>query len=77
MHADPSDREKVVETYTFTIKYTPPDNNGQALAGLELDSPGSSIVSVGATNTELQLLLRQVMELCKSLPDLPGKTFIM
>ena len=75
VHADPNDREKVLETYTFTIKYTEDAQSGKALAGLEMDSPGA-MVSVQATNSALQTLLRQVMDTCEALPELPEKRFI-
>ena len=72
VHTDPYHRENVIETYTFTIKYVD-GNNGQKIAGLELDSQGHSLISIGATNSALQYLLRKVMDLCQALPDLPGK----
>ena len=75
VHADPTHRDKVIETYTFTVKYLPDAGNGRRATGLELDGPGSSVVSVGATNKALQNLFRHTIELCKELPDLPGTIF--
>lgn len=72
VHADPSDRQKVIETYTFTIKYSESADKGKVLAGLEMDGPGSPQVSVQATNSAFQSLLRQIMDVCASLPELPG-----
>lgn len=72
VHAEPKDRQKVIETYTFTIKYTKDDDDVKRLAGLEMDTPGA-MVSVQATNSALQDLLRQIMNACKDLPDLPRK----
>ncbi|KAK5131638.1 hypothetical protein LTR08_000765 [Meristemomyces frigidus] len=76
VHADSADRQKVVETYTFTIKYTKDGGNGKAVAGLEMDGPGSPLVSIQATNSALQTLLRRIMDVCQGLPDLPEKRFI-
>ena len=75
MHVDPKDREKVIEQYTFTIKYLPGTNNedGQTAAGIELDSTEGSRVSVGASNEALQGMLRQIIDLCQPLPILPGR----
>lgn len=73
VHADPKCREKVIETYTFNIKYLSQAEDGsRVLAGLEMDSPGNSLVSVGATNAALQFLFRQLISVCETLPDLPG-----
>ncbi|KAK5119758.1 hypothetical protein LTR85_007334 [Meristemomyces frigidus] len=76
VHADPTDRRKVIETYTFTIKYSEDAGKGKVLAGLEMDGPGSPQVSVQATNSTFQTLLRQIMDVCAGLPDLPEKRFI-
>ena len=74
MHADPQHRERVIETYTFNIEYIPHAEQGdQVLVGLEMDTPGSSLVSVEATNGAMQLLLRQIMNVCEALPKLPGE----
>ena len=73
VHADRSDRQKVVETYTFTIKYLADEKHGRSLAGLEFQSPASSAVTTVDTNSALQQLLRDVMQLCEGLPDLPGR----
>lgn len=72
MHADPEHRERVVETYNFTIKYHVDGKGGKTLAGLELDSPGEVGLTVEATNLSLHSLLRHIMDLCDGLPELPG-----
>ena len=72
VHTDPQDRQKVVETYTFTIKYTQNAGKAKVPVGVEMDSLGDPRVSVEATNIALQTLLREVMRLCATLPDLPG-----
>ncbi len=64
----------MVETYTFTIKYFQTEKNGQLLAGLQLDGPGGSSASVGATNEALKELLRQLIAHCSDLPHLPRKS---
>lgn len=72
VHTDPEDREKVVETYTFTIKYHTSEARGQTIAGLEVESPGGPPLTVEATNLALQDMLRDIMSVCERLPDLPG-----
>ena len=72
VHADSTDRDKVIETYTFTIKYNKSANNTRDVVGLEIDGSGSPLVSVEATNEALHELLKDVMTLCPRLPDLPG-----
>lgn len=72
VHTDPEDREKVVETYTFTIKYHYRQESGQTIAGLEVESPGGAPLTVEATNAALQDMLRDIMRICTNLPDLPG-----
>ena len=72
VHVDPTSREKVVETYTFNIKYLEGAKHDQQLAGIQLDGPGGSSVSVGATNEALKDLLRQLISHCDDLPQLPG-----
>ena len=73
VHADRDDRQKVIETYTFTIKYHSSAKQENIPAGLQMDSLGKQSLSVGATNLALQQLLRDIMDLCATLPDLPGK----
>jgi hypothetical protein len=72
VHTDPEDRDKVVETYTFTIKYHMNNESGQSIAGLEVESPGGPPLTVEATNAALQEMLRDIMRICTHLPDLPG-----
>lgn len=73
VHTDPNDREKVVETYTFTIKYHSDGQGGRMYAGLEIESPGEHGVTVEATSRALHDLLRQIIKTCGELPELPGK----
>lgn len=79
MHAQSDSREKVVEAYTFTIKYDLTGEAGKRLVGVEMNSQEIVPRTVEATISGLQVLLREVMESCKTLPDLPGGSlpFIM
>ncbi|KAK4891724.1 hypothetical protein LTR27_009732 [Elasticomyces elasticus] len=76
VHADEEDRTKVIEMYTFTIKYGKDGENGMTPNGLELDSPGNELVTVEATNQALQTLLHQLCAMCERLPALPEQRFI-
>lgn len=73
MHADPVDRERVIEMYTFTIDYIRDQEDGLRPSTIEMDGTGSKPVTVGATVSAISQLLRKLTELCKPLPDLPGK----
>lgn len=72
VHPDDQHRERVLESYTFTIKYDQRGGDERTVTGLELDGPDSSLVSVQASNSALQGFLRQIMGLCSGLPELPG-----
>ncbi len=61
-----------METYTFKINYRY-ENDSQTLAGIDLDSPGSSSISIGVTNQAFQELLRRIMDVSQHLPLLPRK----
>ncbi|KAM3416644.1 Meiosis-specific protein hop1 [Cercospora zeina] len=76
VHTDPEHREKVVETYTFAIKYHNDGRGGRVFAGLEVDSPGREGFTVEATSLALQSLIRHVNQLCDGLPDLPEKRYV-
>ncbi|KAK5174176.1 uncharacterized protein LTR77_001256 [Saxophila tyrrhenica] len=76
VHTDPEHPERVVETYTFKIRYAPRPKGGQLLAGVQLEGPGGSSASVGATNEALKGLLRQLIAHCADLPDLPSKRYM-
>lgn len=71
VHADPTDRSQVIESYTFTVKYVHDADFRQVAAGIELGKPGSEAVTVGATSSALQELLRHINNLCEGLPQLP------
>ncbi|KAI7566359.1 hypothetical protein KC343_g4042 [Hortaea werneckii] len=75
VHADEESRQKVVETYTFTIQYSKNAGDGQPVASVEFESPGSEI-NERTTNLSLQFLLRQIDATCSRLPNLPEKRFL-
>ncbi|KAK0355576.1 hypothetical protein LTR91_009914 [Friedmanniomyces endolithicus] len=75
VHADPLDRSKVIEMYTFTIKYKDADSR-LVPSGVEFDASGVPLVSVEATNLAFQTLLLQLYDLCDRLPVLPQERFI-
>jgi len=74
VHADPDDRAKVIEAYTFTVQYTRSDEASRVPAGVTMGSPAGEVTSVGATNVALQTSLREIKKLCESLPYLPRKS---
>ncbi|KAI5361915.1 Putative HORMA domain, Zinc finger, FYVE/PHD-type, Zinc finger, RING/FYVE/PHD-type [Septoria linicola] len=76
VHTDPDHRDRVVETYTFTIKYHDDGRGGRLLAGLEFDSPGKEGFTVEATTRALQDMLLRIIDTCQGLPDLPEQRFI-
>ncbi|KAI7277651.1 hypothetical protein KC345_g6496 [Hortaea werneckii] len=75
VHADEESRQKVVETYTFTIQYSKIAGDGQPVASVEFESPGNEI-NEQTTNLSLQVLLRQIDAACSRLPNLPEKRFV-
>lgn len=77
VHADPKDRQKVLETYTFTVKYSSHEDHSKTPTGIELNAPGNPLVSVQATNAALQSFFRETMDLCGTLPDLPGMCYLL
>lgn len=74
VHADPQDRTRVIESYTFTVKYMRNADNQQIPAGIEVGRIDAEPVTVGATSRELQQLVKQINLLCDNLPQLPSKS---
>jgi hypothetical protein len=72
VHLNAKDREQVVETYTFTIKYHTDQESGQTIFGLEVDSPGGRPVTLEATSEAMQRMVRGITNLTERLPSLPG-----
>lgn len=73
VHADPDDRSKVIETYTFTVKYQANAENNPTPAAIEIGTSDDESVTVGATSHALQHLLQEILKLCESLPILPRR----
>lgn len=73
VHADPIDRSQVIESYTFTVRYIRDTENQQVPTGIELGKTGSETVTVGATSSAVQDLIRQINGLCEHLPQLPSR----
>jgi hypothetical protein len=72
VHADDADREKALETYTFSVQYQKDANNGISTPlSLQLDSPGN-ITTLEATMVSLMLSMRQMDRILLRLPELPG-----
>lgn len=74
VHADPEDRSRIIETYTFTVKYIRDADNHHVAAGIEVGRAGSHTISVGGTSRALQELVLRIDKLCGHLPHLPGSS---
>jgi hypothetical protein len=72
------DRKKVLETYTFTIKYS---SNGsgvrRAVSGLEVEGPDNRRSTIGLTTASMIYLFRVIAEICQGLPTLIGASFLI
>lgn len=71
VHQD-QDRDKIMEAYTFTIKYHPDGSGVKVPAGIEVGGDQETPEIVGYVNSDLQQVLRAIEELCGKLPILPG-----
>lgn len=72
VHADPSDREKIIESYTFTFEYDTRTGDQSSLTGLALQHADGSRLQAGASNTALRDLFSGIIHMCEQLPLLPG-----
>jgi meiosis-specific protein HOP1 len=72
VHPDKKSRDRVLETYTFTIHYTVGKNGRRMPSGLAASSEKKPAATTKATNIALQQLLRNVDSLCQDLPTLTG-----
>lgn len=72
IHTNAEERDKVIETYTFTVNYHDLSDGSQSATGLKLDSSSKSVTTVSTASEDLQSLLRSVIDLCEDLPSLPG-----
>lgn len=74
VHPDEAQRQKVIEKYTFTIRY---HSRGQgAISGIELDSPGKMGIAAETSSQALKTFLHDVMQMCGYLSDLPGMWYL-
>ncbi|KAK5015328.1 hypothetical protein LTR39_002675, partial [Cryomyces antarcticus] len=71
--ADPSN---VVESYTFTFNYARSTDDALSLEGLEMKGPHGEHVPIINAKHGLQMLVRRVMAICCTLPDLPRRRFL-
>lgn len=74
VHPSSESRNEVLETYTFTIHYTPSEKGGRTPSGLATSASKHEIFMCDATNTSLQQLFRKVADVCNNLPALPCKS---
>lgn len=72
VHPSQAERERVLEAYTFTIKYDKVDGEPSPV-GLTIDQLDKSMPTVETSNNVMQNSLRQIMIWCDKLPDLPRK----
>ncbi|KAF2754811.1 hypothetical protein EJ05DRAFT_134144 [Pseudovirgaria hyperparasitica] len=70
------DPSKALETYTFTVQYIESASEGVIVAGLEIQGPRGQPVTVKSARTGLQQLIRQLVALCGTLPNLPSQRFL-
>ena len=66
------DRERVLETYTFIIKYSNEDEEERVISGLEIEGPDGRRSTVGLTTASVVYAFRVITEICKGLPMLTG-----
>ncbi|EME44840.1 hypothetical protein DOTSEDRAFT_87353 [Dothistroma septosporum NZE10] len=72
IHAQPDSRDKVLETYTFTVKYDSGGAFEKKIAGVQMNGQKSVARTVEATNIGLQSLLRELIACSNALPALPA-----
>ncbi|KAK4502788.1 hypothetical protein PRZ48_006214 [Zasmidium cellare] len=71
VHGDKNDRDKVVETYTFTFRYQEDESGVRSPAGVEVTGSEVTLATAGQVNEGLRDILKAVSKICKSLPYLP------
>lgn len=75
---DSADRPSdVVETYTFTFRYSGRCGNSSALAGFDMRGPHGEAYTVKNARYALGSFIRRLVALCNTLPDLPGMTLLL
>lgn len=66
------DRDKVMETYTFTIKYQADDAGVNSPAGVAIVGSDIQQATAGQVNQGLRAILKKISDTCDELPRLPG-----
>lgn len=66
------DRDKVMETYTFTIKYQADESGVKSPASVEIIGSDIQQATAGQVNAGLRAILKNISDTCDELPTLPG-----
>ncbi|KAF2164649.1 hypothetical protein M409DRAFT_25043 [Zasmidium cellare ATCC 36951] len=76
VHGDQDDRDKVVETYNFTIRYEKDGSGVRSPAGVDIIGSDVKLAASGHVNQDLREILRAMSKTCTSLPYLPANRFV-
>ncbi|GAB7364054.1 hypothetical protein MBLNU230_g4609t1 [Neophaeotheca triangularis] len=71
IHPSKTDRQKVLETYSFSVAYLDDRQGARRVAGVDMLSPGGSVITVEASQKALRDALLSITKLCGTLPPLP------
>ena len=69
---DRSRPKNVLETYTFTFDYTASSDGQKQPATFSIEGPGGKQITLKDAIGGLKESIRNLKDLCESLPDLPG-----
>lgn len=69
---DAGNPSNVVENYTFTFNYIQSPNRERTIDGVRLSLPYGPTVTIKTATYAMQMLVRRLISLCNTLPDLPG-----
>ena len=69
---DASKPSNIVENYTFTFNYMHSPNRTREIDGLSIALPNGPLITVKTATYAMQMLIRRLISLCNTLPDLPG-----
>lgn len=75
VHEDQYQREKVIESYAFAIKYEDDGSGSKSPVGVKVGRHQSCPANVGQANSNLQEVLGEIQKICKTLPHLPGEQY--
>lgn len=67
-----NDRDKVMETYTFAIRYQADDSGVKSPTSVEIIGSDIPQATDGQVNEGLRTILKSISGLCDELPRLPG-----